>query len=65
MRDPTAALDKPATVKEIPNSLFPKLQAETKSPTNAKIAPKTQVSKVLTTQQFIITFLKAFVTPPN
>ena len=49
MRDPIPALDKPAIVKEIPNSLFPKLQAVTKTPINAKIAPKTQVSKALTT----------------
>ena len=65
MRDPTPVLDKPAIVKEMPNSLFPKLQAITKSPTNAKIAPKTQVSKALTTQQFMVTFFKSFVIPPN
>ena len=51
MMDPIPALDKPAIVNEIPNSLFPKLQAVTKIPTDAKIAPKTQVSKALTTQQ--------------
>ena len=45
IRAPTPALVKPAIVKEIPNSLFPKLEAVTKSPTNANIAPKTQVSK--------------------
>jgi len=65
MRDPTPVLDKPAIVKEMPNSLFPRLQAITKSPTNAKIAPKIQVSKVLTNQQFTVNFLKAFVIPPN
>jgi hypothetical protein len=65
MRDPTAAIDKPVIVKEIPNSLFPKLPAETKSPANAKISPKTQVSKALTTQQFMDTFHKAFSIPPN
>jgi hypothetical protein len=65
MRDPTPVLDKPAIVKEMPNSLFPKLQAVTKSPTNTKIAPKTQVSKALTIQHFTVNFLKAFVIPPN
>ncbi len=45
MMAPTPALAKPAIVKEIPNSLFPKLQAVTKSPTNASIAPRAQVSK--------------------
>ena len=65
MKDPKPVLAKPAIKKEIPNSVFPKLHAETKSPTNAKIAPKTQVSKALTTQQFMVNFLKAFVIPPN
>jgi hypothetical protein len=65
MRDPTPVLDKPTIVKEMPNSLFPKLQAITKSPTTAKIAPKTQVSTALTNQQFMATFLKSFVIPQN
>ena len=56
---------KPANIKEIPNSFFSKLQAEIKNPTNAKIAPKTQVSKALTTPQFNVKFHKVFVIPPN
>ncbi len=40
-------LVKPAIIKENPNSFFPKLQAVTKKPTKARIAPKTQVSKAL------------------
>jgi hypothetical protein len=58
-------LAKPATIEEIPNSGLPKLQAETKSPTNTIIAPKIQVSKALTNQWFAINFFKAFVIPPN
>ena len=46
--DPIPALDKPAIVNEIPNSLFPKLQAVIKSPTNVSIAPRAQVSKAAT-----------------
>ena len=48
MKDPIPELAKPAIKKDIPNSLFPKLHAVTKSPINVKIAPKTQVSKALT-----------------
>jgi hypothetical protein len=40
IRNPIPALVKPPIMKEIPNSDFAKLQAETKNPTNAKIAPK-------------------------
>ena len=49
MKDPATVVAKPGIKKDMPNSLFPKLQAITKIPINAKIAPKTQVSKVLTT----------------
>ena len=45
IRAPVPALANPAIVKEMPNSFFPKLQAVTRSPTNAIIAPRTQVSK--------------------
>jgi hypothetical protein len=48
MKDPIPVLNKPAIKKDIPNSFFPKAQAVTKSPINAKIAPKTKVSKALT-----------------
>ena len=65
MKDPKPVLAKPAMKKEIPNSFFPKLEAVTKSPTNAKIAPKTQVSKALTTSLFTLTCFKYFVYPLN
>jgi hypothetical protein len=65
IKDPTLALAKPEIIKEIPNSVLPKLQAETKAPTNTKIAPKTQVSKALTTQQITVTSFKALVISPG
>jgi hypothetical protein len=58
IKDPTRILVKPAIIKEIPNSFFPRLQAETKNPTNAKIAPKTHVSKAPTNWQFVVAFHK-------
>ena len=61
MMAPTPALAKPAIVKEIPNSLFPKLQAVTKSPTNASIAPRAHVSKGVPISYSIYIIFKVFV----
>jgi hypothetical protein len=61
MRDPIPAVDKPATVKEIPNSLFPKLQAVTKSPTNVSIAPRAHVSKGVPISYSVYIIFKVFV----
>ena len=58
MKDPTPVLAKPATVKEMPNSFFPKPQTVTKSPTIASIAPRTHVSKGVPTHLFFLLSLR-------
>jgi hypothetical protein len=60
MSAPTPVPAKPAIVKEIPDSIFPKLQVVTKMPTKANIAPKTQVSKDLYQLVIILSPLKFF-----
>ena len=65
MGTPTPVPAKPAIVKEIPNSLFPKLQAVTKTPINVSIAPRAQVSMGVPISIFGYCTFKAFAILPQ